>query len=96
MSCDIDLRKGLFETCVLSGATTMFPGFKQRLTNEMKELLVNQNVKPKIMNSHVKNRKYDVWIGGSVLSLVSTFEQMWVDKNEYDESGPGIVNRKCW
>merc|ERR1711879_729518 len=40
-------------------------------------------------------RKYSVWIGGSILASLSTFEEMWVTKEEYDESGPTIVHRKC-
>jgi len=41
-------------------------------------------------------RKYSVWIGGSILASLSTFQQMWISKDEYDESGPGIVHRKCF
>ena len=40
-------------------------------------------------------RKYSVWIGGSILASLSTFQQMWISKQEYDESGPSIVHRKC-
>lgn len=32
-------------------------------------------------------RKYSVWIGGSILASLSTFQQMWIAKSEYDESG---------
>ncbi len=39
-------------------------------------------------------RKYSVWIGGSILSSLSTFEEMWIKKEEYDEAGPSIVHRK--
>jgi actin-related protein len=41
-------------------------------------------------------RKYSVWIGGSILSYLSTFQTMWITKQEYDESGPSIVHRKCF
>jgi actin-related protein len=41
-------------------------------------------------------RKYSSWIGGSVVSSLSTFQQMWITKAEYDESGPAIVHRKCF
>ncbi|KAG6954937.1 hypothetical protein JG687_00011504 [Phytophthora cactorum] len=40
-------------------------------------------------------RKYSVWIGGSILSLLSTFQQMWISKAEYSEAGPSIMHRKC-
>merc|ERR1712242_248094 len=32
-------------------------------------------------------RKYSVWIGGSILASLSTFQQMWITKQEYDECG---------
>lgn len=38
-------------------------------------------------------RKYSVWIGGSILASLSTFQNLWISKQEYDESGPGIVHR---
>lgn len=38
-------------------------------------------------------RKYSVWIGGSILASLSTFQQMWISKQEYDEAGPSIVHR---
>ncbi len=38
-------------------------------------------------------RKYSVWIGGSILASLSTFQQMWITKEEYDEAGPQIVHR---
>ena len=41
-------------------------------------------------------RKYSVWIGGSILASLSTFQQMWISKQEYDESGPSVVHRKCF
>ena len=41
-------------------------------------------------------RRYLVWIGGSILSSLSTFQNMWISKAEYQESGPEIVHRKCF
>ncbi|XP_070599031.1 actin, alpha skeletal muscle-like [Erythrolamprus reginae] len=41
-------------------------------------------------------RKYSVWIGGSILASLSTFQQMWISKDEYEEAGPSIVHRKCF
>ena len=41
-------------------------------------------------------RKYSVWIGGSILASLSTFQNLWVSKQEYDESGPGIVHRSAY
>jgi len=90
--CDIDIRRDLWKNIVLSGGTTMFPAIDTRLYNEMKALAPSTN-DVKIIAP--PERKYSVWIGGSILASLSTFEEMWVTKDEYDESGPSIVHRKC-
>ena len=40
-------------------------------------------------------RKYMVWIGGGQLAQLSSFQDMWITKEEYEESGAEIVHRKC-
>jgi len=92
MKCDIDIRKDLYKNTVLSGGTTMFPFIEDRLQNEMKTLAPAGN---DIKIIAPPERKYSVWIGGSILASLSTFEEMWVGKDEYDEAGPTIVHRKC-
>merc|ERR1719273_2931932 len=91
--CDIDIRKDLYTNVVLSGGTTMFVGIDKRLEKELTQL-APASVKVKIVAP--PERKYSVWIGGSILSSLSTFQDMWIQKDEYDESGPGIVHRKCF
>jgi len=93
MKCDIDIRRDLYTNLVLSGGSTMFPGLDVRLTKEM-TALAPATVKVKVVAP--PERKYSVWIGGSILSSLSTFQDMWISKDEYDESGPGIVHRKCF
>ena len=93
MKCDVDIRKDLYGNIVLSGGTSMFPGIADRMQKEM-TALAPPTMKIKIIAP--PERKYSVWIGGSILSSLSTFQQMWISKEEYDESGPAVVNRKCF
>jgi len=93
MKCDVDIRKDLYGNIVLSGGTTMFPGVGERMTKEL-VALAPSTMKIKVVAP--PERKYSVWIGGSILSSLSTFQQMWISKAEYDESGPAIVHRKCF
>jgi actin-related protein len=93
MKCDVDIRKDLYGNIVLSGGTTMFDGIADRMTKEI-TALAPPSMKIKIVAP--PERKYSVWIGGSILSSLSTFQQMWISKQEYDESGPSIVHRKCF
>jgi len=93
MKCDVDIRKDLYGNIVLSGGTTMFEGIAERMEKEIKAL-APASMKIKIVAP--PERKYSVWIGGSILASLSTFQQMWISKQEYDESGPQIVHRKCF
>jgi actin beta/gamma 1 len=93
MKCDVDIRKDLYANIVMSGGSTMFAGIAERLTKEV-TALAPSTMKIKVIAP--PERKYSVWIGGSILSSLSTFQQMWISKAEYDESGPSIVHRKCF
>ncbi|KAF7312743.1 hypothetical protein MIND_00289300 [Mycena indigotica] len=97
MRCDLDIRRDLYNNIVLSGGTTMFPGLADRMQKEM-TAVAPASVKVRV--AAPPERKYSVWIGGSILASLSTFQNMWISKQEYDEMGPGIVHRSkcifCW
>lgn len=79
--CDIDIRKELYSNIVMSGGSTMFPGIAERLTKEITALAPSTM---KIKVNAVEQRKFLVWIGGSILSSLSTFQTMWITKAEYE------------
>eukprot|EP01124_Arcella_intermedia_P029564 TRINITY_DN6290_c0_g1_i2.p3 TRINITY_DN6290_c0_g1~~TRINITY_DN6290_c0_g1_i2.p3 ORF type:complete len:186 (-),score=48.70 TRINITY_DN6290_c0_g1_i2:154-711(-) len=87
---DVDDRKQGLGNIVLSGGTTCLPGFEERLRIEMLNL-APESCRVKICASE---RKYMVWMGGSILACLSPFQQMWLTKEEYDESGPAVVPRR--
>jgi len=93
MKCDVDIRKDLYQNIVLSGGSTMYPGLSDRLTKEI-TALAPATMKVKVYAP--PERKYSVWIGGSILSSLATFQSMWITKDEFDDAGPGIVHRKCF
>jgi len=93
MGCDVDIRRELYANTVLSGGSTMFPGIADRMQKEI-SFLAPPTCKIKIIAP--PERKYSVWIGGSILASLSTFQQMWISKQEYDEAGAAIVHRKCF
>jgi actin beta/gamma 1 len=89
-NCDVDLRRDLYSNIVLSGGSTMFPGLKERLHKEL-TALVPENMEVKIIAP--PERRYSVWIGGSILASLKTFAKMWVPRKEYKEAGPSAVYR---
>lgn len=91
--CDMDIRRDMFANVVLSGGTTVIPGMADRLLKELNSL-TPPGVKVRVIA--LPERKYSVWIGGSILASLSTFQQMWITKEEYMESGSSIVHMKCF
>ncbi|KAJ5068631.1 actin [Anaeramoeba ignava] len=93
MKCDEDIRKELYGNIILSGGSTMFPGFVERIEKEVTQL-APPNTK---INTIADSFRLDaVWIGGSILASISTFQNKWITKEEYKESGVSIVHRKCF
>ena len=92
--CNIDIDvKRIYSNIVLCGGNTMFEGFAERLEKEVTSLAPS-NMEVKV--SAPPDRKYLAWIGGSVLASLSTFQDMWISKEEYEEIGPSIVHQKCF
>lgn len=92
-ACDVDLRRDLYKNIVLSGGNTLFPNIEVRLQNEVKAL-APQKIDVRVSAS--PQRRYLVWMGASVLSQLSSFENMLITKAEYDEIGSNIVHQKCF
>ncbi|KAL3313618.1 Actin, aortic smooth muscle [Cichlidogyrus casuarinus] len=93
--CTVDLRRHLYSDLVLSGGSTLFPGFDERLLKEITNLAPN-GMKIRMSTSPASCRKYWAWLGGSIVSALTQFQQMWVTKADYTEYGPSYMHRKCF
>lgn len=95
----IDIRRELYANVVLSGGTTMIRNFDAKLKKELKYINnVNYNNFNNSNNINIiahSNRNYSVWLGGSILTSLPTFENSWIKKKEYEEIGVSIVHKKC-
>lgn len=90
---DMDLRRILYSNIVLSGGSTLFKGFGDRLLSEVKKL-APKDIKIRI--SAPPERLYSTWFGGSILASLDTFKKMWVSKKEYDDEGSRAIHRKTF
>jgi centractin len=70
---DLDMRRDLFQSIVLSGGTTLTKGFGDRMLYEIKRL-ARDETKIKILAP--PERKYSTWIGGSILAGLNTFKKV--------------------
>ena len=93
MNCDFEMRKDFYSNIVLAGGTTKFEGIQARLTKEIRDLAPSAFVE-KVKVLAPPERKYSAWIGISILGSLSSFEDKWITKKEYDEFGPALVERR--
>lgn len=101
-TCPIDVRRGLYSHIVLSGGSTLFPGFSQRLQGLVQERVnsrlsryasesgtVSKPIPVQIKSADYQ--RYAVWLGASMLASGSTFAQSVHTREQYQEYGPSIA-----
>lgn len=53
-----------------------------------------QAYKPRVLTPGPLAQQYSAWIGGSILSTLGTFQQLWISKQEFEEEGPSSISRR--
>ncbi|KAL0592007.1 hypothetical protein ABG067_000660 [Albugo candida] len=97
--CDEDLRGNLRQAVLLAGGTTMIKGYSriqeelQSNCNEKLSVVPDAQFRERGYNTH---RKIAAWIGGSILASLSTFRDMHISKQEWEEHHEAILHRKCF
>ncbi|XP_022790120.1 actin-like protein 6B isoform X2 [Stylophora pistillata] len=91
---DIDIRAGLFGSVIVTGGNTLLQGFTDRLNRELLSK-TPPSMRLKLISSAPTERRFNPWIGGSILASLGSFQQMWISKQEYEDQGKGCVERKC-
>lgn len=96
-SCDPDIRRELYNSVIVTGGCSLFPGLCDRLHKQLSELVPQMmSMKVKVIASNTPaERRFSVWIGGSILASLGSFQQLWISKAEYEEHGASILERKC-
>lgn len=90
---DVDARATLQHQVHLSGGNTLIPGFSDRLELELTRLLP-VNARPKVTTLPGKEGEFAVWIGGSVLGGLKSFQnQQLVFDYEWQEYGTSSLYR---
>lgn len=90
MKCDIDLRNTIFSNLIVAGGTSAMKKFSERLHKSITKL-APKDLKIKLIAP--KNRDISCWVGGSTLSALKAFNEMWVTKAEYNEHGANIFRQ---
>ncbi|GAA5856974.1 hypothetical protein JCM9279_000519 [Rhodotorula babjevae] len=91
---DPDLQATLLANVVVTGGTTLIPGFVDRLQAELNAIAPGTKVKIHAPASAAE-RVHTSWLGGSILASLGTFHQLWIGKDEYQEIGTSVVHRRA-
>ena len=93
---DVDIRREMFFNVIISGGNSCWNGIKKRLSYDI-DKWDGASFKSNVIGADkLKYGIWSAWIGGSILSSLSTFEGMWLTREEYSSAGPSIVHRKCF
>ncbi|KFQ68445.1 Actin-like 7A, partial [Phaethon lepturus] len=90
--CDADVNKKMVENILLCGGSTMMESFADRFQMELARLCPSDN----FITAASPQRKSSVWIGGSILASLLSFQELWVYRSEYEEYGPSCIFKKCF
>ena len=93
-NCPMDCRPGLYGNIILSGATTLFPGFATRVEKDIKKIYKEtalRNTKDKKIKININviaspKRKYSVFIGASIIANHYNNldnEDYWITRDEW-------------
>ncbi|KAG4306136.1 hypothetical protein PORY_000124 [Pneumocystis oryctolagi] len=101
-STDTDIRSSLFKSIVLSGGTSMYPGFPTRLEKELKQLWLTKALngdptrfnKFKIRIEDPPRRRHMVFLGGAVLAnIIKDNDNMWITRSDWNEYGKRALEK---
>ncbi|KAE9611197.1 putative Actin family [Lupinus albus] len=93
--CDVDIRRELFSSILLAGGTASMHQLKERLEKELLEESPHAARVKVLASGNATERRFSVWIGGSILASLGSFQQMWFSKTEYEEHGASYIQRRC-
>ena len=87
---DPDVQDDMFRNIVVFGGTADIPGMKERIENE---LVGSCNASVKVIMEN-GNGNTIAWQGGSILAALSTFENQWAFRVQYEEDGPSTTVKR--
>mmetsp|Transcript_19440 Transcript_19440/g.36237 ORF Transcript_19440/g.36237 Transcript_19440/m.36237 type:complete len:502 (+) Transcript_19440:142-1647(+) len=95
LNADVDARKELLGNILVVGGGALTDGVTLRLQSDLASMLPS-HVKAKVVPSLLPvERQHAAWLGGSILGICGSFQQLWISREEYQDHGPGIHRQRC-
>ncbi len=89
-SCDEGDQANFYNNIVIAGSNSSLKGLRERLTKEISSLTSSTDIK--IIAP--AGRTTLSWIGASNFSQLETMQELWISVEDFEESGPSIINRR--
>jgi len=87
---DSDARKELCGNVLLCGSASLHANFPERLSYELSETVPAAYKCRVVASRNSIERRCASWIGGSILTSLGSFQQLWLSRREYEELGAGL------
>lgn len=92
-STDVDLRVSLLNNILLCGGASLPAGLTQRVQLEVGSLFP-AGFKVELLKTLTNNHKhFATWLGGALLSSLSSYQSEWLFKTDYEEHGDNLLLR---
>ncbi|XP_054034511.1 actin-like protein 7A [Dryobates pubescens] len=89
---ECDIIKTVMGNILLCGGSTMMEGFAERFRRELATMCPSGS----LGITAAPHRKFSVWVGGSILASLHSFQDLWISRSEYEEHGPVCIWKKCF
>lgn len=88
--CDVDVRRELLSNLVVVGGGSLIEGVCARVAHQLADR-APAGYKTKAASLLPVERQFSSWIGGSILSICGSFQQLWISSDQYGELGGGLL-----
>ena len=88
---NVDMKKQLYNSILLSGGSMKMKGMKERMHKEIKKLSP-KNVKVRLYTP--TNPDNCAWIGANIISSMEISKDMWISQKEWLETDSNIINTR--
>ena len=88
---NVDLKKQLYNSILLSGGNMKMKGMKERIHKEIKKLSP-KNIKVRLQIP--SNPENCAWIGANIISSMDISKDMWISQREWFETDASIINTR--
>jgi actin-related protein len=97
VACDMEVQTSLCHNVVVAGGGSAVEGLPERVKLDVETVVhaMAPGLRIRTAALGVSERALTAWLGGSIVASLGSFHEMWLTRQEYDEFGAGIVEKKC-